>query len=149
MFHHGGAKPFITGTFATVSRDMTFGGCFSVIRHGLQSNINADASGTDRTREHKVWIDMIAAICGTVVSSPLNYVRNIHYATHPADHLRTTNDILGELLSQARKADFILDRVLFVQRQLRIGWGTLRVGCGMAVGSKIYSMAVAMFTLDT
>jgi hypothetical protein len=155
MYKHGGWRPFVTGTFATVTRDMTFGGCFSLIRHSLHSNIGGGASNSgsssgngDRIQEHKFLIDMIAAICGTIVSSPMNYVRNIHYATHPSEKLQSTGQILGDLWRSAVATDSLFFRMLFMQHQLRIGWGTLRVGCGMAVGGKIYSMAVNMFASD-
>jgi hypothetical protein len=139
----------VTGTFATVTRDMSFGGCFSVIRHGLHMNIGVDSTtGGKRKKEHKFVIDMIAAICGTIVSSPLNYVRNMHYATHPSEPLQSTRAILGGLWSRSSTANSAWHRLLFLQHQLRIGWGTLRVGCGMAVGGKIYGLAVSMLAPD-
>lgn len=82
---------------------------------------------------------MIAAICGTIVSSPLNYVRNIHYATHPKDTLRPSTDILRELVVEGRA-----NGAMYVVRQLRVGWGTLRVGCGMAVGGYVYGAMRAL-----
>ena len=124
---------------------MTFGGCFSVIRHGLHST----ASSGDRIKEHHFLIDMVAAICGTIVSSPLNYVRNMHYATHPSARLKSTGRILGDLWIKAQAVDSSINRVLFLQHQLRIGWGTLRVGCGMAVGGKIYGLSVLILAPDT
>lgn len=120
---------------------MTFGGCFSVIRHGLHSKVDG---GKNCSSNEKFLIDMVAAICGTVVSSPLNYVRNMHYATNPGEKLLSSQSIMKDLWSQAKLADSFFHRILFLQHQLRIGWGTLRVGCGMAVGGKIYSMAVAI-----
>jgi hypothetical protein len=72
----------------------------------------------------------------------------MHYATHPSDKLQSTRHILMNLWENAQTAGTFLHRVVFLQHQLRIGWGTLRVGCGMAVGGKIYGMAVLMLAPD-
>ena len=138
MYGHGGFKPFLNGTSATVSRDMIFGGCFSAIRHGLYVKFDASETGNEWT---KFFIDMFAATSGTIFSSPLNYVRNFHYSTHPSVGMQSFSHILGGLWTSAKAEGPFLNRVVHLQRQLRVGWGTLRVGCGMAVGSKVYSAA--------
>jgi hypothetical protein len=74
----------------------------------------------------------------TILSSPLNYVRNVHYATEPSVKSKSTQRILKELWIESTKEGSIVRRMRFLQTKLRIGWGTARVGCGMAVGSKIY-----------
>ena len=40
-------------------------------------------------------------------------------------------------------------KVSFLLSQLRIGWGTARVGCGMGVGAYLYSLCSQYFETPT
>ena len=132
MYLQGGLRPFVAGTFATVSRDMTFGGCFSLLRHAL---VNPEDSG-----KKKGVANMVAGFIATLTSSPMNYVRNMHYATAPSVQHLTARRILTELWRGAAREPTLVARCIYLQHKLRVGWGTARVACGMALGAQIYEI---------
>lgn len=43
------------------------------------------------------------------------------------------------------RQDSSFDKASFLLSQLRIGWGTARVGCGMGVGAYLYSLCSLYF----
>lgn len=137
MYHHGGLRPFFAGTWATVGRDMLFGGCFAVIRHGLMSH---EYSNSRSELSNKMIINGFAGFIATIASSPLNYVRNIHYATDPSVCHTPGFQILRKLWIDSKQTQprTFLSQLSYLQQQLRIGWGTARVACGMALGAQIY-----------
>ena len=132
MYAQGGVRPFVAGTFATVTRDMSFGGSFALLRHALQS--------PEDTRWKKGLVNMFAGFVATLLSSPLNYVRNIHYATPPSLKHRTARRILSDLWHKSAQEPTLSARCIYLQHQLRVGWGTARVACGMALGAHVYEM---------
>ena len=102
---------------------------------------DSDNSSTSVTRKKKGSLvnDLIAGTVATILSGPLNYVRNIHYATDPSIKPDSSMKILRDLvLRTMRENHNWFSRIHYLQQTLRIGWGTLRVGCGMAVGSYLY-----------
>lgn len=72
----------------------------------------------------------------TILSAPLNYVRNIKYgwSAHsvPPGSVRILIDLAKEARAQGQEAPG------FLQNRLRLGWGTARVAVGMAVGQYLY-----------
>lgn len=138
MFRKGGFRPFLVGATATVVRDIIFGGTYAVMRHQL-----AFSTKPNSFRDIDVYnysINLFSACIATVFSSPLNYARNIHYSTPPHDRASTIVEILKDLLKESKSHPSHLDRAKFLQARLRIGWGTARVGLGMAFGAQIYKM---------
>lgn len=162
MLRKGGFRIFLVGTTATVLRDLVFGGTYGLLRHELhalskkQQYAVSNASQTESTasgrtgggslqatssffREKPTFMQNIVAACmATVLSSPWNYVRNIHYGTPSGTKPQTFLAIWQELSRKAGTQKSALDKIFFLQTQLRVGWGTARVGCGMAVSSSIY-----------
>lgn len=133
MFAKGKFRPFFVGTSATIIRDLLFGGTFAILRHEILY-IN--------DKEHIpsiFFVNLISGCFATVISSPMNYVRNMHYATSPDKKAISTLETLDSLYQKSKSSKNLIGRFLFLQRQLRIGWGTLRVGCGMALGAQIYA----------
>lgn len=143
-----------------MKRDLIFGGSFAWLRHNLLPTLvqkwkdgnNSEYADKKQTLNHShshnrtdFAINMVAATVATILSSPMNYVRNIHYATDPSLKPQTSIHILRELVLRAyRENPTWLGRVHFVQHMLRIGWGTARVGCGMAVGALLYDFFAAL-----
>jgi hypothetical protein len=123
-----------------VTRDTTFGGCFAVMRHGLLRR--------DDTM-NKLLVNGIAGFVATLLSSPLNYVRNMHYATPPSVKHRPALVILAELWAKTLLEKSFLGRLKFLQQQLRVGWGTARVACGMALGAQLYDKCTAQYRTDS
>lgn len=83
-------------------------------------------------------INMFSACTATIISSPLNYMRNVHYATPPESPQLTVRQVFQELMEQTRLESGIGKQLSFFLGRLRIGWGTARVGVGMAFGSEFY-----------
>jgi hypothetical protein len=143
MLKKGGMRIFLVGTTATVLRDLVFGGTYGLLRHTLASvNVEArDEDGQSVLHRPTFVQNLIAASMGTVLSSPWNYVRNIHYGTPSGVRPDTTLSIWQGLLDRAAEEKSLFRRLKLLQVQLRVGWGTARVGCGMAVSSSVYAYA--------
>jgi hypothetical protein len=125
---------------ATVHRDLVFGGVFSLLRHQLP-RLSPDYQRKTRSKKGTDFVsNLIAGMMATILSSPLNYVRNIHYSTSPSDIPQSTMVVLKDLWKESQKEGSAYRSFRFLQQRLRIGWGTARVGCGMAVGSKLYEL---------
>jgi len=164
MFRVGGIRPFYVGATATILRDLGFGGIFAFLRHELvgkkmvassSSSSSSSMSGkkednlhmeTDKQVEEKkndrargFVVNLFSACIATIASSPLNYVRNVHYATPPSIKAEGTIKILNDLWFAASNEPNLRLRLKYLQSRLRLGWGTARVGCGMAFGAFVYS----------
>ena len=131
MFKTGGVRPFFLGSAATIGRDLIFGSIFSSSRFILNENTE---------NRYSLACNLISGCLATLLSSPLNYVRNIHYASSPAQSRVAGAVIIRNLMLEASKQDNTYKGLSFLQQRLRIGWGTLRVGVGMAVGARVYEM---------
>lgn len=125
---------------ATVHRDLVFGGVFAILRHQILPQIFPDSRKQRNKKGTDFVNNLIAGSAATILSSPLNYVRNIHYSTSPSHSPQSTRVVLEELWKEACAEDSTYKTARFLQHRLRIGWGTARVGCGMAVGSKLYEV---------
>ncbi len=84
-------------------------------------------------------MNLIAASVATVLSAPWNYVRNVHYGTPMNEKPKSGYLIIRQLWEQAIQEKTFVSRMYHLQRQLRVGWGTARVGCGMAFSSQVYA----------
>ena len=82
--------------------------------------------------------DLISGLIATTLSSPLNYVRNIHYSLPPDIKPDSKNKVLTDLWCKAMEEKSIISKLSHLQSRLRLGWGTARVGCGMALASQFY-----------
>ena len=88
MYRIGGIRPFFAGTIATMTRDLLFGGTFAVLRHlsydptknstHPHDNNNNNNNKSLANHANELYINLFAASVATIVSSPHNYVRNIH-----------------------------------------------------------------------
>ncbi len=91
---------------------------------------------------------MFAACTATILSSPWNYVRNVHYATPPGIPAASFYSIITDLFLLSRKEATLYKRSAFILKRFRIGWGTARVGVGMAFGSELYYYCSQSFQND-
>jgi hypothetical protein len=141
MLRKGGLRLFFIGTAATVCRDAVFGMCFAGARHELPK-IFGWKGRTDNKKSRMFLLDFVAASGATALSSPFNYVRNIHYSM-PAGHALTIPShaqILRNLWFEGQQQRTTWLRIQYMGSQLRVGWGTARVGCGMGLASQLYSI---------
>lgn len=162
MHSHGGIRPFFKGIAATGTRDMVFGLVYEVTRTSLRNHFCPEDN--ECTPRRLFYFNILAGGFATLFSSPFNYARNIQYATHPRKHTRTQHRVLYcsgewlltlqiilhlfgnaldmpklEALNYLQSIDvvFALFNSVAVER-LRIGWGSLRVAIGMALGQYIF-----------
>lgn len=133
MWRHGGVRAFANGTSTTVARDAVFGGAYAAIKHALEEE------GHDG-----FLVSVVAAGAATVLSSPINYARNVKYAASfkggkTGQSLKVTS-IVRELFWEAwnHTEGGFLGKADFLAGRLRIGWGTARVAFGMAATSELY-----------
>eukprot|EP00605_Chrysophyceae_sp_TOSAG23-4_P000844 GSChrysophyteH1.ASY1.ANO1.935.1 assembled CDS len=130
MYKRGGIRMYYVGAAATISRDLVFGGVYGVLRHEMPIMVLSKPSFIS---------NLIAAMVATVLSSPWNYIRNVHYATPYGQAPELPFAIISKLWKSARKQRPLLQQIFHLQTQLRVGWGTARVGCGMAFSSQVYA----------
>lgn len=129
LYESGGVARLMRGVSPTLYRDMSFGIVYSVLRHkGDNGFVN----------------NVLAAFIATAVSSPFNYARMKMYASTTTNSQLSTSIILSDLrrdiqLHSPHSASF-LEKAKFTFKTLNVGWGALRVGLGMGVGSQIYNM---------
>jgi len=131
MRKSGGVRPFYNGVAPTILRDAIFGGCYTLLRLQFQwwFQLNPDEQ----------WkANFVAAGAATVASGPFNYARNIQYATKSRDKTPSTFQIILQLQRGLQEKDDVGAKWRYLQRRLRIGWGTARVAMGMAFAHSTY-----------
>lgn len=141
MYKRGGIRCFFVGSSATIVRDLIFGGFFALCRHEqllLIRHKNGEVKQPSASRAFVV--NAIAASTATLLSSPLNYVRVVHYATPPDAVPLSALEILKQLLHNASQEPTVVKKLSYVQSRLRLGWGTARVGFGMAFSASLYNL---------
>jgi hypothetical protein len=146
MFHSGGLRPFFKGVLPTVCRDCVFGGVYATLRmlieKALVSMRKNDPKALPQTKRHmdmeRVSASIIAASMATIFSAPHNFARNIAYASPVDSPAPTIRSSFRRLLKGARTSSTPLT---YLQDRLRLGWGTARVGVGMALGNELYTFA--------
>ena len=109
-------------------RDMLFGLTYEWIRTRY----------SDRIAHSKLAGNLAAGACATVVSGPLNYARNMQYATPLNQPCPSTWRVIVDLFANARKQPSWPGKLHYLQFRLRVGWGSLRVAVGMAAGQALF-----------
>jgi hypothetical protein len=102
----------------------------------------------DDIAHSKLAGNLAAGACATVVSGPLNYARNMQYATSLHQPCPSTWKVLTELFANARKQPTWPGKVFYVQFRLRVGWGSMRVAVGMAAGQALFDWTRGFFGAD-
>jgi len=96
------------------------------------------------------WIaNASAAAIATVVSGPLNFARNVQYATKSRQERKSIGIILSKLVHHTLEQPTWMDKWTYVQNRLRIGWGTARVAVGVAFGHHVYDVCMTTFHTTT
>eukprot|EP00808_Paulinella_micropora_P010844 g48744.t1 len=122
----GGLRAFLTGTTSTCTRDVVFGITYEVGRQSMRARSD---------EKHAFACNLAAGFLATCLSSPFNYLRSMQYATDPAKRPRPALDQLQVLWVNALRDPAPLR---YLGERLRVGWGTLRVGVGMATGQFLF-----------
>lgn len=127
MYKIGGLYAFLRGTTVTVKRDMMFGFIFGYL------------SFTHNKKKHFL-LDAPFATVATIASSPFNYIRVMKYKTECNVHISSFT-ILHNLLKIVQKEcpKNILKQIIYTfHSKFNVGWGSARVGIGMALSRQLY-----------
>lgn len=142
MYTRGGVRCFFVGSGATTLRDLIFGGFFALCRHEqllLIRRQNGHDGNHKPSQMRAFTVNAVAATVATVLSSPLNYIRVVHYATPPDVKPQGSIEILKALWHSAAQEKSLWESAHYIQNRLRLGWGTARVGFGMAFSASLYN----------
>ena len=148
-----GLSALTRGAHATMSRDALFGTCYKVTRDSLVpvfeeafdlENIEED-SKESRANLANFSASLTAAIPSTIISAPLNFVRNNHYRTplgeKPQKVMKILKDVVGE--SSGKPIDF---RASHLAKRFMIGPGTVRVVSGVAIAQTVFDSVKSRLT---
>jgi hypothetical protein len=138
MWQRGGVSPFFHGVVPTIIRDVVFGGTYTLIRFQLK---DSEYTGGEKAQ----WAsNMGAAALATVISGPFNLARNIQFATGSTEARPSISSVVMNLFAKASEKETTVDRLKYLQNRLRVGWGTIRVAAGMALGQQVYDSLFSM-----
>jgi len=153
MFREGGIRPFFKGIFMTTYRDVVFGISYELLRtwnreflaNVLGRRYNESAVDVISINLHGKGLlfvcNFVAALFATVFSAPFNYARNIEYGSSAQNRSPGFFRIMKSLSEEAKKESKIFwKRAVFVGRSFRLGWGSARVGVGMAIGQYFFEV---------
>lgn len=127
MYKIGGPYAFVRGTTVTVMRDMKFGLIFGYMSF-------------THNKEKKFLIDAPFATIATIASSPYNYIRVMKYKTECNVHT-SSFEILRDLVKIVQKEcpHGVWRQIIYIfHNKLNVGWGSARVGLGMAFSRQLY-----------
>lgn len=129
MIQIGGLSTLQRGTVVSVARDMTFGVVYELLR-------GAPVSGESTVS--RVIRDCGAGMLASTISSPLNYARNQIYGSPTAGCPLTVRQLCHFLWLETHAMPTPYQKISHLNARLNVGWGTIRVGLGMAVGQLCY-----------
>lgn len=141
LLNAAGPLVFLRGALTTAARDAVFGSVFSLRRCELFS--------AERSSLPQSVVAMGCSALAAAASSPFNYVRNMAYREPPSAPLesrgekvaflrRVSRELAKEVAQQASAAQ----KFTLLWRRMGIGWGTLRVACGMALTAQTYNQCL-------
>lgn len=120
-----GWKVMFKGFYPACVRD----GIFASTYIGLSEKLNPDKYFT---------VNLAIASMATTISSPANYYRNRQFFNFD-DRKIPLRKTVRELIDETKTKEGLVPKIQYVvHKRLNIGWGTLRVGLGIALANKIY-----------
>jgi len=132
MYRNAGVFGFSRGCYSALLRDMIFGTTFSGLRN--QRRLSNDEKLT------RLSVNALSCLVATTLSSPLNYSRNVQYATSSNKECPSILVILQDLKAKVySEQKTSIRRLQGFQSHLRLGWGTARVAVGMSLIDLLYS----------
>ena len=153
MFASGRIRPFTKGVVATVLRDSLFGGYFTFARKRLsaeaaqrRSSASSSASSSDLAsaappERSEFAATVLAGMMAAALSAPMNFVRNMQFSSSPSEPGPSIPRVFRNLYARTaavRRSKGTRASVQYAFARMNIGWGTMRVGLGMAVGALLY-----------
>jgi hypothetical protein len=125
MYKKYGYVVFFKGAGLTMLRDSLFSSIF----YGLSTKYN---------QEKNIFKDIFFASIGSLAASPINYARNEKYFNF--DVKVNSIDVVKEIGNDIKNGS--IKHLIF--NKFNCGWGTLRVGVGMALSKQIYEQVNSM-----
>ena len=141
MLEEGGWRIFFRGASISVGRDFAFGVAYETLRVPHWS------------RDRGEWVQFAAntsaAIVACTLSAPINYCRNIIYGAPPSGCPLRAAQLIAFLAHEVKAAGTKPEQWRHLNDRLNIGWGSVRVGVGMAVGQLVFGRCKALYnTID-
>lgn len=132
MYNQRGPLAFYRAVQVTVMRDGVFGWVYSGSRLSIAQFMETGAGPS-------LPANVMAASLAVAISSPFNYARNMQFgaAGKAPSMISALQRLHGEAITK-RQLEGRRAELAYIIQRLALGWGTLRVGVGMAVGQKIY-----------
>ena len=169
MFAAGRLRPFTKGIVATVLRDSLFGGFFTFARKRLsalqlkRSNAGearaAAATGANpkakpsqaaapvapqpANERSEFAATVVAGMLAAGLSAPMNFVRNMQFSSPPSEPAPSIPRVfynLGMRCRAVQRSKGTRAALHYATMRMNVGWGTMRVGLGMAVGALLYEL---------
>ena len=124
----GGVTVFRRGMGISIGRDV----CFGVVYESLRRH-----RGSEEVHK-RVASDCAAGMVASVCSSPFNFARNLIYGAPPSGCPLSTSTLCSYLAKETMSLSTGHARLVHLNSRLNVGWGTLRVGIGMASGQLLF-----------
>jgi len=123
LYRQHGLMCFSRGLKYTLIRDVQFGALYSY----LTLKYNPD---------HKVFPDVLFAIMATTCAAPINYCRAMVFATSHSQNPPSFTQICAGL------KEYSIKKICL--NKFCLGYGTMRVGLGMALSRQIYEGIISL-----
>lgn len=132
LMEHGGASILVRGIGVSICRDVCFGVTYECARLPQVTR--------DRHESVRFAVNTAAASLASAMSAPFNYCRNMIYGA-PIVSCPLRMRLLIEFLLRETWNDTggFRSRMNHLNARLNVGWGSLRVGIGMAVGQLVFA----------
>lgn len=140
MYKTSGLHSFSRGLGTTALRDALFSSMYLLGKRFLDEKF-PDSS-------LKFMGNVIISCLATIITSPINYIRNIKYASGYISSNPSYSEVMKQLVLnqdvyQGKRDTYKVIRYYF--GKFAVGWGTLRVGVGIALGQYIYDSLMLSF----
>ena len=173
MYRGGGIPIFFRGICSTVMRDAVFGIVYETLRRLFALLYPQHASPSAYSAPFVA--NMAAAAAASAISSPFNYVRTMVYGSSttakPLGVVKLLKYLAKECYFSYRIGEFDTVRkgqsfshlvdalrgtnhkdvraaVRHLNSRLNVGWGSLRVGAGMATGQLLFEWFKQLLTMS-
>jgi hypothetical protein len=124
-----GARIFGRGVGVSMMRDVTFGVTYEVLRRDCVAS---------QSSAHRLLLDCAAGMVASVASSPFNFARTLIFGAPASGCPLSTSTLLQFLVKETIAIPTSRAKWRHLNARLNIGWGTIRVGCGMACGQYVF-----------
>lgn len=140
MYKEAGFGSFGRGLGTTAMRDSVFSVLYLVGKR----------YSDEYCTENKIRFltNSLVSCIATIATAPINYVRNMKYASGYKNCNPTARMIYTDLFREQpvfdKKFGSVIPIAHYYTHRLAIGWGTLRVGVGIACGQYIFDTLTSM-----